>query len=111
LSTISEISFEEFLKIDIRVGRIIEVEQIPQAKKILKLSIDIGGITKQSIAGLADNYSPDELKNKLTVVITNLKPRKVFGFLSEVMILAALNGTEVAMLQPDKSIQSGSKIS
>ena len=106
-----ELSFEDFSKIDMRVGKIVDAQNIPQAKKLLKLAIDIGDNTKQCIAGIADIYTPEDLKGKLLVVVTNLKPRKVFGLVSEVMVLAALDGTIISIIQPDKTIKPGSKIS
>ena len=106
-----ELSFEDFSKIDMRVGKIVDAQNIPQAKKLLKLAIDIGDNTKQCIAGIADTYTPEDLKGKLLIVVTNLKPRKVFGLVSEVMVLAALDGTIISIIQPDKTIKLGSKIS
>ena len=105
------VSFEEFSKIDMRIGRIIEAEPVPNSKKLLKLKIDLGGgVVKQSVAGLADQYKPEELKSKLVAVVTNLAPRKIFGLESEVMLLAAVDGDKVSILQPDKQPKEGSKI-
>ena len=104
------VSFEEFSKIDMRIGRIVEAEPVPNSKKLLKLKIDLGGVVKQSVAGLAEQYKPEELKSKLVAVVTNLAPRKIFGLESEVMVLAAVDGDKVSLLQPDKQAKEGSKI-
>jgi methionyl-tRNA synthetase len=105
------VSFEEFSKIDMRIGRIVEAEPVPNSKKLLKLKIDLGGgVVKQSVAGLADHYKPEELKSKLVAVVTNLAPKKIFGLESEVMLLAAVDGDKVSILQPDKQTKEGSKI-
>jgi len=104
------VSFEEFSKVDMRIGRIVEAEFVPNSKKLLKLKIDLGGVVKQSIAGLGDQYKPEELKSKLVAVVTNLAPRKIFGLESEVMLLAAVDGDKVSILQPDKQPREGSKI-
>jgi methionyl-tRNA synthetase len=105
------VSFEEFSKIDMRIGRIIEAEPVPNSKKLLKLKIDLGGgVVKQSVAGLADQYKPEELKSKLVAVVTNLAPKKIFGLESEVMLLAAVDGDKISILQPDKQTKEGSKI-
>lgn len=94
-----------------RIGKIIDVEKLSGSKKLLKLRIDLGSAIKQSVAAVGDNYSPEQLKSKLVVVVTNLKPRKVFGTQSEVMILATLDGSSISLLTPDKQVNLGSKIS
>ncbi|MEM2634223.1 MAG: methionine--tRNA ligase subunit beta [Nitrososphaerales archaeon] len=103
-------SFEEFSKIDLRIGKIVEAEMVPGAKRLIRLKIDLGGEIKQSIAGLGEHYKPEDLKSKLVVVVTNLKPRKIFGLDSEVMLLAAIDGQTVSLIEPDKKISVGSKV-
>jgi len=89
---------------------VLEAERVPGTSKLIKIMIDIGGQVKQSIAGLGDKYSPEEIKSKHVAVVTNLTPRKIFGLDSEVMLLAALDGDVVSLLHPDKTLQAGSKI-
>ena len=106
------VSFEDFSKIDIRIGRIVEVKPIPKSKKLLELVIDIGdGDTRRCVAGIAEHYSREDLVGRLVAVVANLKPKKVFGVSSEVMILAAVDGENLALIQPDKPVKAGSKIS
>ena len=107
----TEISYDEFARLDFRVGRVIKAERLEGSHKLLKLQIDIGGKRRQSIAGLAEQYTPEELKNRLVSVIVNLKPRKIFGEVSEVMLLATLDGEKTALLIPDKEVAEGSKLS
>ncbi|MGQ9718682.1 MAG: hypothetical protein ACUVWK_02380 [Nitrososphaerales archaeon] len=95
---------------DIRIGKIVDAQQLPNSKKLIKLMIDIGGVVKQSVAGLGDNYKSEQLLSKLVAVVTNLKPRKIFGVESEVMMLAALDGSNISILNPDKQISAGSKV-
>ncbi|MBI2183379.1 MAG: methionine--tRNA ligase subunit beta [Thaumarchaeota archaeon] len=102
--------FEEFAKIDFRVGKIIQAEQVPGAKKLVKLKIDIGGTVKQSVAGLGGHYKPEDLVSKQVVVVTNLQPKKMFGLDSEVMLLAAVDGDTVCILKPDRDMALGSKV-
>jgi len=110
-SSMQKVSFEDFSKIDMRVGRIIAAERVPQSKNLLKLTIDIGAASpKIAVAGIAKYYKPEELLNRQIAVVVNLEPRKIFGIESEVMILAAQHGDEVVFLQPEKSIEPGSKI-
>lgn len=105
------VSFEEFAKIDIRVGRVLEAEHVAGAKRLIKMQIDIGGEVKQSVAGLGEVYAPQDMVSKQVVVVTNLKPRKIFGLDSEVMLLAAVEGNQVSLLKPDKESPAGTKVS
>jgi len=106
------VSFEDFSKMDLRVGTIIEVKPIPGSKKLLKLQIDVGeNRLKTAVAGIAEYYKPSDLEGKQVVVIVNLEPRKIFGIKSEVMILAAQDGRDVVLLQPEKPIKTGAEIS
>ncbi len=106
----SDVSFDEFARLDFRIGRVVEAERLEGSTKLLRLWIDIGGERRQSIAGLAEHYSPEELKNWLVAVIVNLKPRKIFGEVSEVMLLAALDSEKVSLLNPDREVSEGSKV-
>jgi methionine--tRNA ligase beta chain len=104
------VSFQEWSRLDIRIGRVLEAARIPGSKKLLKLRLDLGGQVRQAVAGLADLYTPDQLQDRLLVVLTNLEPRRIFGETSEVMILAATEGEKVSVLQPDKPVSPGSKV-
>lgn len=107
----SIVSFEEFSKLDLRVGKIVEAESVPQSKNLVKLKIDIGGGTlKQAVAGIAGHYRVEELKGKSVAVVVNLQPRRIFGLDSEVMILAAEDSGKVSVLQPETAVEAGSKI-
>lgn len=106
-----EISFEEFQKIDIRIGKIINANQINGSKNLIKILVDFGDIKKQSVSGLMQWYKPEDLVNKMGVFIINLISRKVMGIESQCMILAAEDSKgNVVLLQPEKEIDSGSKI-
>ena len=106
-----KVSFEEFSKLDLRVGKITKVENVPKSANLMKLLIDVGeGEIKQAVAGIAKNYEPKQLEGKQVVVIANLEPRKLFGVESQVMILAAQDDKVVSILQPDHTVKAGSKI-
>lgn len=108
------VSFEEFSKMDLRIGKIVKAEPVPKSKKLLKLSIDIGdNQIKQAVAGIAEHYMPNELEGRQVAVIVNLAPRKIFGLNSEVMILATedKNTKKVILVQPEKTVETGSRIS
>jgi len=111
----SQIAFEDFNKLDLRVGKITKVEEIPDADKLWKLTVDLGKeIGKRTIcAGIKQHYSRDELKNKKIIVIVNLAPRKMKGIESQGMLLASSteNHEKVILLSPEKDIESGSQVS
>ena len=106
-----EISFEDFQKMDIRTGKIIESKHITGSKNLIKILVDFGECKKQSVSGLLQWYNPEDLLNKICVFIINLKSRKVMGIESQCMILAAEDSKgNVVVLQPEKEIEIGSKI-
>jgi len=105
-----EISFDDFMKMDIRVAKIIKAEKHPNADKLLKLQVDLGTEQRQVIAGIAEHYAPDDLVGKSVSIIANLKPAKIRGELSQGMILAADDGRVVSPLIPLKDVDPGSKV-
>jgi len=106
------ISIEDFVKLDIRVGKIIEVEDAETKKPMYKIKVDFGPLgKKQAIAGIKPNYSKEELLNKKFIFVINLEPKKIGNVLSECMILAATQGDKVVVLQPERDIEIGAKIS
>ncbi|BES80837.1 methionine--tRNA ligase subunit beta [Pyrodictium abyssi] len=82
------ISIDEFARIELRVGKVVEAEKIP-GTRLLKLIVDLGGEKRQIISGIAEYYTPEDMIGKKVVVVANLKPKKIRGYLSEGMILAA----------------------
>ena len=107
------VSYEDFKKLDIRIAVIENVEKVPKADKLYKLSISLGDEKRTLVAGLAEHYKIDELKGKKIVILANLEPRKLRGILSEGMLMAATasEGDKVSILTLDKDLPSGSKIS
>ena len=110
------IEFKDWKKLDFRVGKILEVEDIKGADKLYKLRIDIGEEKRTLVAGLKEFYSKEQLKNKICIVFTNLEPKTLRGVQSQGMLLAAAEyddkGNEkiVRLLEPDGKIELGSKI-
>ncbi len=104
------VSYEDFKKLDIRVALVEDVEKVPKADKLYKLSIALGDEKRTLVAGLAEHYKVDELKGKKVIILANLEPRKLRGILSEGMLLAAVDGDVVSVLTPDKDIPPGAKI-
>ena len=105
------INFEEFEKIDLRVGKVIEAERVDGSDKLLKLQIDLGEEKRQILAGIGKTYTPEELINKVLIVIINLEPRMLMGLESQGMVLAVKDINNLSILVPDKEIIPGSKIS
>jgi len=90
------VTFKEFEKLSLKVGKIVSAEKIPGLTKIMKVEVDIGEKRAQAIAGGAQYYSPQDLLGRLVIVITNMEPRTIAGIKSEVMLLAAdLNGKPI----------------
>ena len=107
-----EISFEEFQKLDLCIGKITEANQIPRSKNLIRILADFGTEKRQAVAGLLQWYKPQDLVNKKCVFILNLQKRKVMGVESQCMILAAEDDKgNVVLLQPEKEIAEGSRIS
>lgn len=104
------ITIDTFASIDLRVANVLEAEKVPKADKLLKLQVDIGGEKRTLVAGIAQHYSPEELKGKKVIIVANLKPVKLRGITSEGMILAALEKDQLALLTVDKDVGSGTKV-
>ncbi|MET1128334.1 MAG: methionine--tRNA ligase subunit beta [Thermoproteota archaeon] len=83
-----QISIEEFARVELRVGRVVEAERIP-GTRLLRLVVDLGGERRQVVSGIGDYYSPEDLLGRSVVVVANLRPKRIRGYLSEGMILAA----------------------
>lgn len=106
-----EISFEEFQKLDMRVGKILEANQIPGSRNLIRMTVDFGTEKRQAVAGLLQWYKPEDLVDKKCVFILNLQSRKLMGIESQCMIFAAEDDKgNVVIIQPEKDIAEGSKI-
>ena len=102
--------FDEFSKLEIKIGKVIKAENVPGAAKLVKLIVNLGNEERQIVAGLAQHYSLDELINKEIVVLTNLAPKKMFGLESQGMLLAAVDGDKVSLLKTDKEVRPGTPV-
>ena len=107
---VSEVTFKDFQKLDIRIGKILDCKKIPGAKKLLKVSLDIGKETRETVAGMAEFFSPEELLGKTVVFLVNLEPKKLMGVESQGMILAADLGGKPFLLTVENDVPSGTKI-
>jgi methionyl-tRNA synthetase len=105
------IEFDDFSKLDIRVGTIIEAEKVAKTKKLLKLKVDTGIDQRTVVSGIAEYYSPDDIIGQQVSILVNLAPKKLRGIESQGMILMAENADgSLAFVSPDKAIKDGSEI-
>lgn len=105
------IDIADFKKLDIRIGSVLEASAVPKSKKLLKLILDMGGEKRQVLSGIAEFYAPEDLVGKLVCVVSNLKPAKLMGEVSEGMILAVRDGDSLRLIGPDAPVTSGSVVS
>jgi len=104
------VSFEEFKKLSLKIARIKEVKDHPNADKLYIVKVEIGGEEKELVAGIKKAYKPEELSGKLVVVVDNMEPATIRGIESKGMILASQDGDNMAVICPDKDIASGSLV-
>ena len=104
------IEFEEFEKLDIRVGKVIECEKVKKSEKLLRFTLQVGSETRQILSGIAKYHTPEELIGKNVIFIANLKPRKIMGLESNGMILSAEHDGNLTALTTIKDVQSGAEI-
>ena len=109
--TDEKITIDDFIKVDLRIGKIIHAEEVEDSRKMLKLHVDIGEEERTIYAGVKKSNSPEELLNKLVVVIVNLLPREMKFGTSNGMMLATQNDGDIIVLQPEKDVMPGAKIS
>lgn len=104
------INFEDFAKIDLRIAKIVKAEHVEKADKLLQLTLDLGGETRNVFAGIKSAYQPEDLEGKLTVMVANLAPRKMRFGVSEGMVLAAgPGGKDLWILNPDGAQDHGAQ--
>ena len=111
-ATIDHIEYDDFAKVDLRIARIVKAEHVEGADKLLRLTLDIGEEQPRNVfAGIKSAYAPEELEGKLTVMVANLKPRKMRFGLSEGMVLAAgPGGKDLWILEPHEGAQPGMRV-
>jgi methionine--tRNA ligase beta chain len=105
------ITFDDFAKLDIRIGEIITAERVAGTDKLLKLTVNVGSETRQLVAGIAESYAPDSIVGKRIPVVVNLEPKTIRGIESQGMILcpSTADGKPVLLL-PDREVPAGVKV-
>ncbi|MBO0999576.1 methionine--tRNA ligase [Bacillus sp. SD075] len=107
---VDEITIDDFTKVELRVAQVMEVETVKKADKLLKLQLDLGYEKRQVVSGIAQYYKPEDLVGKKVICVTNLKPVKLRGELSQGMILAGSQDGALSVATIDSSIPNGSKV-
>jgi methionyl-tRNA synthetase len=107
----AEITYDDFAKLDIRIGTVLEAEKLPKSKKLLKLKVDTGVDQRTILSGIANHFEPEALIGKQVTVLANLAPRKMMGIESEGMVLMAedANG-DLKLVQPEAEVNNGSEV-
>ena len=106
-----EITYEDFDKLQLQVGEVLECEEVPKSRKLLKFKIRIGSQTRQILSGIKSSYSADELVGKKVIVLVNLKPREIAGMMSEGMILSAIDEEgALSLLALDRDMPAGAEV-
>ncbi len=104
------ITYDDFSKLELRIGVVREAVRVEGSNKLLKLSVDIGGEERQILAGVGTAYTPEEMVGRQIVVITNLAPRMMMGLESQGMLLAADGQDGPVILQPQKEVPQGASV-
>jgi methionyl-tRNA synthetase len=105
------ITIDQFFQTSLKIGTIVEAEEVPKSKKLLKLQVDVGeGKMRQVVAGIREYYSAESLLNTQVCVVSNLKPAKLMGMLSEGMLLAAKDENGLCLVRPESPRKAGSSV-
>ena len=105
------VTFDEFQKMDIRVGTVLAAEKVAKTKKLLKLTVDTGIDTREIVSGIAEHFTPEQLIGRQVLVLVNLEPRELRGIVSRGMILMAEDASgKLRLLQPDEAVNNGSLV-
>ena len=105
------VTINQFREIQLRVARILDSQAHPNAQKLLVLTVDVGGVVKKIVAGIANFYAPGELVNKLIVIVNNLEPAMIRGVTSSGMLLAAQGEGTLSLIVPERPVTSGGVVS
>jgi methionyl-tRNA synthetase len=109
-TTMQEVTIETFQQIELRVAKVLQAQRLEGSDRLMRLQVDLGSEERQLIAGIAEHYAPEELIARLVVVVANLKPAKIFGQVSQGMLLAAADGKSLSLVTMDRPVGPGAKV-
>ncbi len=104
------ISYDDFKKIELKVGKVLEAERVEGSDKLLKLQVDVGAESRQIIAGIGKQYAPEQMVGKQVVIVANLEPRMLMGLESQGMLLAASDENGPVVLMPEREVPPGAEV-
>ncbi|MGH7192790.1 MAG: methionine--tRNA ligase subunit beta, partial [Candidatus Saccharimonadales bacterium] len=106
------ITFDEFAKVDLRVARVVAAEEVPKSKKLLRLTLSLGGDERRNVfAGIKSAYKPEELVGRLVICAANLAPRQMqFGTSEGMVVASGLGGQDIHLLRPDEGAKPGQRV-
>ena len=103
----SRIGIEDFARVQMRVGQILEAEKVPGSRKLIRMRVDIGTEVRQVVAGIAEAYDPSALLNKKVVIVANLRPARIMGIESDGMVVAASDGATPVLVTFTEEVRNG----
>jgi methionyl-tRNA synthetase len=110
-ATDGRIAIDDFMKVELRVAKILEAEAVAKSKKLIKMKVDVGAEQRTIVAGIAEAYQPDQLVGRTIVIVANLKPAKLMGIESNGMVLAASpEGGLPSLIAVDPALPAGSRV-
>ena len=105
-----EIEFDDFAKVDLRVGKVVACEELKKSRKLLKLTVDVAGEQRTILSGIKSSYSAEDMVGKNVIIVANLKPRMMCGIESRGMVLAVGEGKDIVLVSPEKTVKSGIRV-
>jgi methionyl-tRNA synthetase len=110
-SAADRISIDDFMKTDLRVAKVLAAEKVPNSRKLVKMTVDVGSEQRTLVAGIAEAYTPEQLVGRTIVMVFNLKPAKLMGIESNGMVLAASpDGGKPALVGFDQEVEPGTRV-
>ena len=103
----ARIGIEDFARVQMRVGQVLEAEKVPGSRKLIRMKVDIGAEIRQVVAGIAEAYDPAALLNKKVVIVANLKPARIMGIESNGMVVAASDGVTPVLVTFTENVSNG----
>ena len=106
----AQITYDDFMKVELRVATIKAAEDIPKSSKLVKLTVDLGDEQRTIVAGIRKSYAPDQLVGRQVVIVANLQPAKLMGVESQGMVLAASQDGDAVLLHPEHEVPAGTRV-
>jgi methionyl-tRNA synthetase len=104
------ITYDDFMRVDLRIAVIRAAEEIPKSSKLVKLTVDLGDHQRTVVAGIRKSYAPEQLVGRHVVIVANLQPAKLMGVESQGMVLAGTLDGDAVLLQPEREVPPGTKV-